>query len=61
LVASVVFMLVFILSAVDPRMTIHHSGGPRRQGGSSTFLKEVSMAADPEPSDLAVPPVSANV
>jgi hypothetical protein len=23
--------------AVDPRMTIHHSGGPGRQGGSSTF------------------------
>jgi hypothetical protein len=25
-------MVVFILLAVDPRMTIHHSGGPGRQG-----------------------------
>jgi hypothetical protein len=31
LVASAFFM-VFILLAVDPRMTIHHSGGPGRQG-----------------------------
>jgi hypothetical protein len=32
LVASAFFMVVFILLAVDPRMTIHHSGGPGRQG-----------------------------
>jgi hypothetical protein len=31
LVASAFFMVVFILLAVDPRMTIHHSGGPGRQ------------------------------
>jgi hypothetical protein len=24
--------MVFILSAADPRMTIHHSGAPQRQG-----------------------------
>jgi hypothetical protein len=38
-------MVVFILLAVDPRMTIHHSGGLERQGGSSTFRKKDSMAA----------------
>src|ERR1017187_7764023 len=37
------FFMVLILSAVDPRMTIHHSGGPGRQGGSSTFRKKDSM------------------
>src|ERR1035437_3798222 len=46
-VVSAVFMLVFILSAVDPRMTIHHSGGPGRQGGSSTFWKK-EFDGDPE-------------
>jgi hypothetical protein len=45
LVVSVVFMLVFILLAVDPRMTIHHSGGSGRQGRSSTSRKKVLMAA----------------
>ena len=47
LVASAFFMVVFILSAVDPRMTIHHSGGPGRQGGSSTFWKK-EFDGDPE-------------
>ena len=31
LVACAFFMLVLILLAVDPRMTIHHSGRPERQ------------------------------
>src|ERR1035437_8022320 len=39
------FFMVLILSAVVPRMTIHHSGGPGRQGRSSTFWKKDSMAA----------------
>jgi hypothetical protein len=47
LVASAFFMVVFILLAVDPRMTIHHSGGPGRQGGSSTFWKK-EFDGDPE-------------
>jgi len=34
LVASAFFMVVFILLAVDPRMTIHHSGGPEGKGFS---------------------------
>jgi hypothetical protein len=31
-VASAFFLVVFVLSAVDPRTTIHHSGPPERQG-----------------------------
>jgi hypothetical protein len=38
-------MVVFILSAVDPRMTIHHFGGGGKQGRSSPFRKKDSMAA----------------
>jgi hypothetical protein len=29
--------MVFILSAADPRMTIHHSGAPERQGNCVVF------------------------
>jgi hypothetical protein len=33
-VVSAFFIVVFVLSAVDPRTTIHHSGPPKRQGKS---------------------------
>jgi hypothetical protein len=34
-------MVVFILSAVDPRMTIHHSSAPERQGIEAAIQREV--------------------
>src|SRR5215471_9154140 len=34
-VVASAFVMVFILSAADPRMTIHHSGASEKQGKSS--------------------------
>jgi hypothetical protein len=36
--------MVFVLSAVDPRMTIHHSGAPERQGNRG--CKDLEALAD---------------
>jgi hypothetical protein len=35
-------MVVFILSAADPRMTIDHSGGPERQDNSGREMSEAA-------------------
>jgi hypothetical protein len=37
--------VVFVLSAVDPRMTIHHFGPPERQGNSDP-LRDDSLKGE---------------
>jgi hypothetical protein len=41
-VASAFFIVVFVLSAVDPRTTIHHSSPPETQGNSDPLPKDSS-------------------